>query len=145
MNMDNRLIKCLDTGETVVGYEKYLKTRHWFNLRRSIITKDSRCSACGYPGNINLHHRSYKNIGNESKGDFVVLCGKCHDKIHKIKKSVPLSTATDNIVKKVREESIKYHKKRRKDYNRIRQKENKRYHNLLETPMEFYDNYKLLI
>ena len=41
VNMDNRQINCLDTGEVVVGYENYMKTNHWIQIRSSIINQSS--------------------------------------------------------------------------------------------------------
>lgn len=102
--MDERLIKCLDTGETVVGYENYMNTKHWSIIRSSIITENSKCVACGSGSSLQLHHRHYKNIGKETAIDFEILCSRCHGRIHYLKKAkkqfknVSVTKLTDIVI-----------------------------------------------
>lgn len=106
--MDNRQINCLDTGEVVVGYENYMKTNHWIQIRSSIINQSSKCTACGSTEKLHLHHRHYKNIGNETIADFEILCKRCHNRIHYLKrekkqfKNTSVTKMTDIVINGVK-------------------------------------------
>ena len=82
-------IVCKDTGEVCKGYKEYLKSAHWFNMRKSKIKWHgckANCAVCGKESsNVQLHHISYKHLGNERQSDLVVLCEECHEKVHKNK------------------------------------------------------------
>lgn len=40
------------------------------------------CERCGTAYDVVLHHKTYKNLGNERDEDLEFLCGKCHQKHH---------------------------------------------------------------
>jgi 5-methylcytosine-specific restriction endonuclease McrA len=66
-------------------YRDYLKSHHWKKKQiafyKSTILKV--CAGCGRKDKLRLHHKNYKNLGNERFGnDIVVVCRGCHDKIH---------------------------------------------------------------
>lgn len=42
------------------------------------------CFRCGSRERLNVHHKNYKNLGNETDKDLVVLCENCHKKLHQI-------------------------------------------------------------
>lgn len=61
----------------------YLQSRHWRKRRnRSLVLANFRCEECSYNRNLQVHHLTYKNLGNENDGDLEVLCRKCHRKVH---------------------------------------------------------------
>jgi hypothetical protein len=101
ITMDTRIIKCSDTGETVCGYENYMITRHWINRRKIFISKIKSCELCGSKIRLQVHHKHYKNIGNENDSDICVLCRKCHLLVHRIhskNKNVSLSEVTISVI-----------------------------------------------
>lgn len=65
-------------------YQEYLKTDHWQNVKlryyQSKLPKT--CYICGTKEHRNLHHKSYKRIGNERLTDLIVLCEKHHHECH---------------------------------------------------------------
>lgn len=64
-------------------YKDYLKTDHWRDARsRALKRAGYKCQLCGCRGNLQVHHNNYKNIWHEKDGDLIVLCWKCHKKIH---------------------------------------------------------------
>lgn len=67
-------------------YKEYLKTPHWKETRDKRLSLDGkRCYVCGYKHNLNVHHISYKNVGNEDvRKDLVTLCDMCHLMVHNI-------------------------------------------------------------
>jgi len=74
---------CEDTNETCVGYDNYLKTRHWKQLRKQLVPKDHKCTVCGKSNKaIHLHHITYERVGHELPTDLIPLCEKCHNYIH---------------------------------------------------------------
>ena len=82
--LNDKPIICIDTGEIAKNYKAYLKTKHWKGIRLKY--KGSKCLFCDSK-RIQVHHLTYKNIGNETGRDLVPLCRKHHKKIHNIKKS----------------------------------------------------------
>jgi hypothetical protein len=93
-----------DEGIVMVGMNRdeyrlqYLKSHHWRCLSNRLIDKaDGCCFCCGYhwkesPWNydhndelierLEVHHVSYKNLGDEKPEDVIVVCSVCHDDIH---------------------------------------------------------------
>ena len=106
-------IVCNDTGEVCKGYNSYLKSAHWIKMRKDKIKwhdGKAKCAVCGKESsNVQLHHISYKHLGNERPSDLVVLCAECHEKVHENKDFI-------NFMKKHRalysgQETMAQHKK----------------------------------
>jgi hypothetical protein len=102
--VDNRIIKCIDTGETVCGYENYMASRHWTNRRKILVSKIRSCESCGSKTMLQVHHKHYKNIGNENDSDICVICRKCHLLIHRThskNRNISLSDVTTSIINNI--------------------------------------------
>jgi 5-methylcytosine-specific restriction endonuclease McrA len=70
---------------TKLRYADYLKTEHWREVRRRALEYASHsCQLCNSRVRLNVHHRTYKNRGNELPTDVIVLCQACHEKFHDI-------------------------------------------------------------
>ena len=77
-------------------YAEYLLSEHWKRRRLERIRlalqayppslRDTvRCNNCErfvWLGRIQVHHRTYENIGNEPLKDLAVLCEGCHAREH---------------------------------------------------------------
>lgn len=65
-------------------YSDYLKSDHWQECRNKRLKIDFyQCFFCGCKDNLNVHHLTYENKGNEDvQNDLVTLCKSCHSKIH---------------------------------------------------------------
>lgn len=95
--LNEKVIICKDTNEICKGYNEYLKSNHWYNLRHKfMLVYDFKCQKCKKTKKhyeLQIHHKSYKNIGHEHKADIILLCEDCHKKVHikknklKVKKS----------------------------------------------------------
>jgi 5-methylcytosine-specific restriction endonuclease McrA len=90
-----------------MDYQGYLKSDHWKKMkawfRKSGFPK--RCLACGVQTKLQLHHKSYDNLGKEIYGwDLILLCKSCHERVHVYEKQerVLLERATDEVIEKVR-------------------------------------------
>ena len=90
----NSQIYCYDTHEICTGYTNYIKSNHWKIARAEKLRKENCCYICGKKKNkrtiLEVHHKSYKNLGHENiNEDLVTLCKSCHKFIHKCKKDYP--------------------------------------------------------
>lgn len=65
-------------------YKEYLQTEHWKDLRKRMMNRANySCGMCNSKNVIlHVHHKSYKNLGDEDYSDLIVLCEDCHYKFH---------------------------------------------------------------
>lgn len=69
--------------DQALTYPDYLETEHWRAKRREAIAHyGPTCVLCGSYDRVQVHHRSYENLGDEPLTDLIVLCRKCHAKHH---------------------------------------------------------------
>ena len=74
-------------------YEDYLASDRWRTTAR--LYKKLRCYCCGLERSLQVHHRSYQNLGREKADDLVTVCRSCHQRIHRLVDvgEVPLGNA----------------------------------------------------
>lgn len=89
-------------------YNAYLRSDHWQEIL--LYYKKSKCYCCRRPTNLQLHHISYLNLGNESCDDFVTLCNLCHINTHKVSRKYGLDKAHIFIKQNIELENKKYDK-----------------------------------
>ena len=89
-------------------YEGYLRSEHWQDVRRRYWNSklhDGCCYVCGSDKNLNLHHKSYKRLGNEKLNDLIYLCKPCHTRAHlMLQMSKSQNTNLWNIARKLRKQ-----------------------------------------
>lgn len=73
------------------NYDDYLRSDHWRLLRARFLQNRSHSCACGAPG-IQLHHLTYKRLGQENLEDLEFVCIACHKDKHKRAKNVKTIT-----------------------------------------------------
>lgn len=66
-------------------YTKYLQSSHWQSLRAQVLNRDKCCQHCWSDLNLQVHHLSYRGLGNEGLSDLITLCEDCHAQTHKAK------------------------------------------------------------
>ena len=154
------------TGETVASYAGYLDSNHWKNKKiqyfKSVFSKTQikrnlfkfkrvnigNCQVCGVKDYaLQIHHLSYKNLGNESEKDLRHLCRKCHELQHQKADEWPSRSLheifeitrkqhkkaekkkTSKGVEKVRKhnKSVKNKKRKRRKLNKSQRRKIKRY------------------
>lgn len=54
----------------------------WAAKRTAVGNRKKRICKCGETRFLNLHHKTYKNIGSEHDDELEYLCGPCHEKEH---------------------------------------------------------------
>jgi hypothetical protein len=64
------------------SYSAYLVSAHWISTVAKF--RKQNCEYCGFNKDLHLHHFTYQNLGNETKDDFLTLCGKCHEYEHQV-------------------------------------------------------------
>ena len=63
--------------------QKYLSSKKWKKLRDKLLDEYSyKCAHCGDTHNLNIHHITYERWKHERIDDLVVLCEKCHTRLH---------------------------------------------------------------
>ena len=69
-------------------YKKYLLSDEWRLKRGKVFAKRGRiCERCKSKKDIQVHHKTYKNIYNEPLKDLEVLCKSCHMAHHENERS----------------------------------------------------------
>lgn len=65
-------------------YENYLQSDIWDAKRNELFDERGRiCQRCMSVNQIEVHHITYNNLGNEPLEDLLVLCTPCHLAEHK--------------------------------------------------------------
>jgi len=75
-----------------ITYEDYLKTDHWKDVRKRYWKSklhNGKCYACQKGVELQLHHKTYRRMGNEWLNDFCLLCAQCHKDTHKVERDRP--------------------------------------------------------
>ena len=71
---------------TYQEYVDYIHSDKWRQKREDYISikKPTSCGSCRRPfqHHFNLHHLSYKHLGDEPLTDLIMLCPKCHERLH---------------------------------------------------------------
>jgi 5-methylcytosine-specific restriction endonuclease McrA len=86
-------IKCFAVLIAIKNGEKRIKY-HYPKNKKKKYKKKQRCAICGGNENLNIHHLTYKTLGNESMGDLRVLCERCHEVSHKL---IPFIKRRDGV------------------------------------------------
>lgn len=64
-------------------YEAYLRTPAWKAKRAQALDRAlNACQLCESRHGLEVHHRTYANLGNERPADLTVLCSRCHQWHH---------------------------------------------------------------
>lgn len=82
-----------------LSYAEYLQTEYWKLKRQQVIEFwGQRCMICDSQEALNVHHRTYSNLGNESILDLIVLCSDCHALFHdKLKRDEDITSVADML------------------------------------------------
>lgn len=67
-----------------MNYHEYIASREWRQSPARLAELEAsgfRCRLCNHDGSessLEVHHRTYANLGNEQSGDLTTLCRRCH-------------------------------------------------------------------
>jgi hypothetical protein len=87
-SLSKRQLKFLGSQLATYGfrsYRDYLRSDHWHELRERYRASQlpQVCFVCWDP-NVDLHHKTYKRLGEERLTDLLPLCRLHHDLAHKL-------------------------------------------------------------
>lgn len=88
MKVDTRVTKSGFTKYWIrTHYQEYLSSKHWLGVRarfqQSPLSRQG-CYNCGAHNSLNLHHKTYKRVGEERLDDLIYLCSDCHHDAHRL-------------------------------------------------------------
>lgn len=67
-------------------YLQHLASEKWAAFRDRIIEdRGAKCERCGLRGSVQVHHKTYRRLGNEKPEDVSLYCKPCHAFIHEVK------------------------------------------------------------
>ena len=118
---NEREIFCEDTGERVIGYNSYMNTKHWSNVRELLFaSKGRKCDFCSTEsGKMIAHHIRYANLGHEDiNNDLVPLCETCHKFIHKHMDKYPKYYDINERKDIKRKQVVEKKREKRREYNK---------------------------
>jgi hypothetical protein len=85
-----------------MDYKEYLLSVDWKAKRVEVIERaDHRCEWCHADLPLEVHHRTYKNLGHEEKEELLALCHECHmiaDQIRRLEKRDRIDSEIMNIL-----------------------------------------------
>ena len=81
-------------------YNAYINSPEWTRKRAATLNRQGRfCRSCGATTGLQVHHKTYDNLGRETNADLVILCETCHTGVHQlVQAGMTLSEATDKVI-----------------------------------------------
>jgi hypothetical protein len=105
-----------------LSYYEYIVSPEWRTRSIAVCTsRGSKCEVCGSKEKIQVHHRSYERMGQETEEDLEVVCKSCHELIHWAANQYPEQYAIDTasaLLRASREDLAA--EKQRQEINRFR-------------------------
>lgn len=78
-----RLLAVARTDHWWAVYGAYLKSPEWQALRVQVLERAAgRCEDCGDAVATQVHHLTYRRVGDEHVDDLRAICNRCHDHRH---------------------------------------------------------------
>ena len=80
-------------------YNEYMASEQWAEKRKEAFKHHgSFCHLCKTRKRLQIHHLSYKNLGDEPMKDLVPLCKTCHSAVHGIHGPDPVLNKIVDII-----------------------------------------------
>ena len=71
------------TNSNYYIHRTHLQSVYWNNIRLLVLERDKNtCQLCKTEEAKDVHHLTYKNLGNETIDELISYCRACHDKVH---------------------------------------------------------------
>lgn len=65
------------------AHRTHLHSEYWKNIRQLVLERDKGiCQSCKTEKAKEVHHLTYKNLGNETIDELISYCRACHEKAH---------------------------------------------------------------
>ena len=82
-------------------YREYLLSPEWQEKRSAVLLRDGDCTICGTPHGLEVHHRSYGNVGREPLTDLTTLCKPCHESVTRMLRRRRQTSKDKSLIEKV--------------------------------------------
>jgi 5-methylcytosine-specific restriction endonuclease McrA len=70
-------------GEWWDQYNEHLASEKWQALRQLVFKRDQGiCQGCYAAAATQVHHLTYKNVGDEFLWELIAICDECHERYH---------------------------------------------------------------
>lgn len=64
-------------------WDRYIHSFWWAEKKRQLFAeRGKKCERCASTKHIQVHHTSYRRLGNEAPEDLIILCKDCHRREH---------------------------------------------------------------
>lgn len=63
-------------------YNEYINSKEWLEKSSNYLKEHPKCEICRKWKSTQVHHLSYKRIGEEREGDLQSICERCHKGVH---------------------------------------------------------------
>ena len=64
-------------------YESHMNSPKWREIRSRVLERAAGlCEGCRMRKPVQVHHRSYDNLGNEFLWELAAVCLECHERFH---------------------------------------------------------------
>ena len=75
-----------ELDDKIKTFSRYISSKKWIQLRELRLELDNfQCVLCKTKeGRLVCHHLTYVRLYQENLNDLIILCSKCHDRIHRI-------------------------------------------------------------
>ena len=71
--------------EEIAEFDEYIASDKWKKLREKRLKVDNSCCViCKSKVNLTCHHLTYERLYNEDINDLIILCTRCHNRMHQI-------------------------------------------------------------
>lgn len=65
------------------SYKEYLDSYLWQSKKEWMFENSNKeCERCSSKHSLQIHHLTYKRLGNEKRSDLIFLCKECHEEEH---------------------------------------------------------------
>ncbi len=109
-------------ADNKMTYQEYLGSDHWKDVRKRFWASrlhDGKCNICKQNGKLEVHHKTYKRIGQEYLGDLILLCRECHQDTHYFEKNREQKGSLIGAARTLRKRLRKETRKQNKNYRTI--------------------------
>lgn len=72
-----------EQDDFAVRYQSYMQSWAWQEKRRIVLRRANfQCEGCGEQTATQVHHLTYRHLGDELLWELKAVCNDCHEKIH---------------------------------------------------------------
>lgn len=82
---NNEAIRAEQNAAWWEAYDEYLSSQTWKDKRAWVLARDKgECQACLKRPATEVHHLTYKHVGNEPLFELIAICSICHEALTKM-------------------------------------------------------------